>query len=483
MFFRFRGLLRLIILSGAVVLGGCRVGPDYVEPDIATPDMWQRDLMQDFAKGRSNLHTWWTTFDDPLLDNLIERVREGNLDLQGAMERIRQGRAILGVTSGAKYPEIGATGQYKRNRISEGISEEIFPPTNRTDNFYTLGIDTFWEIDMWGRISRSVESARRDLHASVEEFRDVLVVLYAETASAYVEVRSLQERIRLAEGNAKLQSKTLKLTKDRLEAGIAPKLDVEQAELNLAVTNAAIPALKSSLAAAMNRLGVLVGDFPTSLYGELTRGGEVPVARLDISAGLPVDLLRQRPDIRRAERKLAAQTSQIGVATADLYPEFTLSGTFSVQAVNSEQLLRQGSISYSFGPQFRWNVFAGGRIRSRIELEESLAREALIDYEQKVLLALEEVDNAMVAYVRETERNGELTESVRAAEKSVELVKTLYLTGLTDFENVLIMQRSLFDQQDQLADSTGRISKNLIRVYKALGGGWRVELNDQGVRL
>ena len=458
-----------------LLFSGCVVGPDYVRPDVSMPDQWHEDLI---SQDGSSLSKWWTAFDDPLLNDLIERAGLGNLDARQAFERISEARAILGIAKGERYPDIDGTGAYDRSRISEGLSEEIFPPRKRTDNLYQLGFDSLWEIDIWGRISRLIESAERDFEASVEDYRDVMVSLYAETAAAYVEVRALQERIRLAQGNVLIQSQTLKLTQDRFDAEIAPQLDIHQAELNLATTKAAIPALKTVLVESMNRLGVLLGEFPTSLHEDLAKDGVIPKARFDISVGLPADLLRRRPDIRRAERQLAAQTARVGVATALLYPQFTLTGSFSFQAIDSESLFNAGSIGYSFGPGFRWNLFDGGRVRSRIQVEESLTEQALIEYEQTILIALEEVEDSIVAYVEETDRSGELAKSVEAAQKSVAQVKTLYRLGLTDFENVLVMQRSLFEQEDELANSLGRVSTNLIRLYKALGGGWQLNNED-----
>lgn len=468
--------MRVLPALFILLTGGCVVGPDYVRPDVSMPDKWQDDLIVDSSNGSAYLSTWWTTFEDDLLNDLIERAGLGNLSAKQAFERIREARAILGIATGEKYPDINGIGTFERSRISEGIVDNFFPPRTRTDNYYQSGFDSFWEIDLWGRISRLVESAQHELEASVEDYRDVMVSLYAETGLAYVQVRSLQERIRLAESNVTAQTQTLKLTKDRFDAEIAPQLDVHQAELNLSTTKASIPALKTALAVSMNRLGVLLGELPTALHTELANAKSIPQGRVDLSIGLPIDLLRRRPDIRRAERQLAAQTSRIGVATAQLYPEFSLKGTMSFESFPSEFIFRAGSISYGFGPGFRWNLFDGGRIRNQIKVEESLTEQAILEYEQTILLAMEEVYDAMVAYVQENHRNVELAKSVEAAKKSTELVQTLYRLGLTDFENVLVMQQSLFQQEDRLADSYGQVSRNLIRLYKSTGGGWQPDM-------
>jgi NodT family efflux transporter outer membrane factor (OMF) lipoprotein len=264
----------------------------------------------------------------------------------------------------------------------------------------------------------------------------------------------------------------LQLTEDRLRAQIAPALDVRQAELNLARTESIIPTLRTLEALAIHRLGVLLGEYPSELYDELSAEAPIPAPPETIDISLPANLVRQRPDIRQAERQLAAQTARIGVATADLYPRFSLSGAFAFQATDFGNTFDRSSITYLVGPSVRWNLFNGGRVRNSIIAEDARTKQALARYEESVLLALEEVANALVAYVQESERRDALARSVTAAEQSVELVKTLYRTGLTDFQNVLSMDRSLFVQQDEFAESKGRVTKSLVRVYKALGGGW-----------
>lgn len=347
------------------------------------------------------------------------------------------------------------------------------PDISRTDNYVNLGFDSSWELDFWGRIRRSVESADAGLQASIEGYRDVLVLLYSSVASAYVDVRTLQARIQYTEGNLRSQNETLQLTKDRRTAGLAPDLDVSQAELNTAQTESSLPLLRQALAQSIHRLGVLLGELPSALVPELSAPAPLPTAPASVTAGLPADLLRQRPDVREAERELAAQTARIGVAKADLYPRFSLSGTFVLDATDVGNLFTGAAKAWGFGPTFRWNLFDGGRVRSAIRVEEARTEQALTFYEQTVLNALEDVENAMVAYAEEKSRVTSLVRSVVAAQKSVDLVKILYTTGLTNFQNVLDMERKLFLQQDQLAESRGIVILNLIRIYRALGGGWQ----------
>jgi NodT family efflux transporter outer membrane factor (OMF) lipoprotein len=436
------------------------------------PDVWHQELARGLETGEASLRSWWTVFNDPLLDGLIDRATEGNLDLEQALDRILEARADLGIAAGELFPSTDAIGTEQRDRASEEVLPEVPSTQSRTDTFYQLGMDASWEIDVWGRIRRSVESADASLQAQVEDYRDVLVSLYADVAATYVEVRTLQARIRSALGNVETQRGSLQLTVDRRNAGIGSDLDVSQAELNLASTESFIPTLRTRLAQAIHRLGVLLGRPPSTLYAELDAEAPIPVPPDEILLGVPTELLRQRPDIRRAERELAARNAQIGVATALLYPTFSLIGTFGFESFDSSELLKRGSRAYSFGPAFRWNIFDGGRIRNAIRAEDARTEQALARYEQTVLRGLEDVENAMVAFVQESERRDSLLRAVVAARKAVELVTTLYRTGLTDFQNVLDMERSRFEQEDDLEESQGLVAQSLIGIYTALGGGW-----------
>lgn len=453
---------------------GCQVGPDYERPDYEVPDQWHQTAVQGLADGSANLQTWWKVFEDPTLNELIEKAKAENLNLKNAYATVMEARALLGVAAGEDWPTVDAAGFYSRDRASKnGLT-----PTMGKTNLHSIGLDSTWEIDVFGRISRSIESAQATLQASEESYRDVLVSLYSDVAQSYIDVRSLQARIRYAQNNIKAQQRTLELTKNRREAGLVPQLDVHQAELILASTEATIPTLRQNESQAIHRLGVLVGQAPATLYEELASAGEIPDTQEEVAVGLPAELLRQRPDIRAAERNLAAQTADIGVATAALYPSFSLSGTFALEATDLGDTGDWESRTWGFGPSMRWNLFDGDRIRSSIKVQEAQAEQAMIQYEQTVLLALEDVENAMVAYAQEQDRFVALEQAVVAAEKSVELVQTLYENGLTDFQNVLDMQRSMTTQQDQFAASEGQVAKNLVTIYTSLGGGWNTETTE-----
>jgi NodT family efflux transporter outer membrane factor (OMF) lipoprotein len=474
----FKYTLFLLLLTG--LLHSCiKVGPDYEAPETEMPDSWHQTATYGINDRTANLWTWWTLFNDPVLDDLIMKAREGNYDLKIAVTSVNQARTQVYFTAGEYLPSVQAQGSVERSRASEGVTLAVPPPQTRTDTFIDIGGSASWEIDLWGRIARSVESSEASYEASIENYRDTLVVLFAEIASNYVQVRTLQSRIKIALQNIERQQKTLKLTRDRFDAGISPLLDVRQAELNLATTEATVPQLQASLDQTMNRIEVLLGEDPGTLQAELSKPSSIPLPPDDIAIGLPAELLRQRPDIRLAEREVAAQTAQIGVATSELYPQFSIFGTLSLQAVDSVSFFKASNLTFGFGPQFVWRIFEGGRLRYNIKIQELVAESLIYQYQNTVLLALEEVENSMVAYVQEINRNKSLGEAVSASESAVELVRTLYIEGLTDFLNVLDTQRALFQQQDQFIESRGDIVQNLISLYKSLGGGWSPESDKE----
>jgi multidrug efflux system outer membrane protein len=468
-FRRCRKTIVLVTMVVCFLCSGCAVGPDFIKPEPTVPDAWHQELTSGPTTVDADLQTWWEKFNDPVLNSLIERAAAGNFELTIAIERINEARALLGIVASERLPDINGTGDATRARFGEDYQAPSID-NKRTDYYYSTGLDAFWEIDLWGRISRQVEATEQNMYASIENYRDVLVILYAEVARNYIGLRTLQTRLHYAEANTALQRETLKLTEDRLKAEIAPELDVEQAKLNLFRTESNIPLYKQAIVTSINRLGVLLGERPQSLHAELEAYAVIPAPPPSVSVGIPADILRQRPDIRRAERTLASQTARIGVATADLYPAFSLVGTMGFEATSD--LFDSTNRYWSLGPQFRWDIFNGDRVRSRIQGADARAMQALASYEQTVLLAFEEVENAMVAFEQEGNRSAILNQSVTAAQKSADLVRTLYITGLTDFQRLLDMERDLSEQQDSLAASQGTVSENLVRIYKALGGGW-----------
>ncbi|MBL7214361.1 MAG: efflux transporter outer membrane subunit [Phycisphaerae bacterium] len=456
-----------ISLSLILYCAGCTVGPDYQAPTINMPDQWHQQLAEGFNIEDSMSAQWWELLNEPALNELVQQVRENNPDLESAYWSFVQSRYTRDYVSGEYYPSIDAAGSYSRTRASD---KGLMALPNNPYNMHSIGFDASWELNIVGRFKRALESAQASYEARLENYRDVLVSLSAEAARNYVELRTIQARIGYAMQNIESQDGTLNLAQARFDSELAPRLDVEQARLNLADTQSQIPSLRSAERAAINRLCVLTGKQPGELSELLAAVKPVPMPPEEIGIQVPAELLRQRPDIRRAERELAAQTAQIGYATADLYPSFSLNGNIGFEAMDFSDVTKNGSQYYGFGPSFRWNIFDGDRIRNQIKIEESKTKQLYWQYRSTVLSALEEVENAMTSYIQERQRQQALQQSVDAAKKSVELVTTQYKNGLTDFQNVLILQRSQFQQQDKLAQSEGQVVQNLIRIYKALGG-------------
>jgi multidrug efflux system outer membrane protein len=451
-----RPTLRFWTAFVVLVLTGCAaVGPKYVPPETSFSQSWHTQLKGGLSADKIDpriLASWWTLFNDPVLSALIERAVAGNLDLKKACARVREARASRGITKAGMFPTLDITGSDTWTRSSKDTG------TGKTNQLYAASFDSGWELDIFGGVRRSVEASEADLEAVQEDLHDVLVSLLAEVALNYVEVRTLQAQLTVAEANLEAQTETHQLTVWRYQAGLSDELAVQQARYNLENTRSQIPTLRMALEEAMNRIAVLLGEQPGKIHGEVEKREPIPVTPLKVAVGVPADLLRRRPDIRRAERELAAQTARVGVATADLYPKFTLSGSIGVEALSLSDLLS--------------NLFSSGAIRQNIEVQSALQEQALFQYEAAILGALEDVENALVAFAEEQHRRDDLHEATQAAQKAVELAQHKYQAGLIDFGDVLDAQRSLLSFQDQLAQSKGTTTSNLIRIYKALGGGW-----------
>jgi len=450
---------------------GCTVGPDYQKPVLEMPEGWIEQEAKTAVSDKA-LKTWWTVLNDPMLNALVESVSSDNPDIREAYYRIEESRALRDYATGAYYPGANFSASYTRSRES-GNTAFSFPALQQELGRYSSGFDAAWELDLFGGIKRSVQSAQASLEASVESFHNIETSLYAEVAGNYIELRTAQMRIQYALENIRIQRETLTLTENRFKAGISPELDVSQARQNLANTEAQVPSLRLAEIQAFNRLAILLGRYPQDFDSDLKMPGTIPVPISEnLPAILPADLLRQRPDIRLAERQLAAQSARIGIATAEIYPSFSLSGAFYLDAEQFSDLGKWSSRSYSYSPGMRWRVFEGGRLRNLVRFEEARTEQLLAGYERTALAAVEEVENALAAYTQESQRQEALQRSVQASEDTVRLVQSLYRSGLTDFQNVLDAQRTLSSQQDTLAISQGTVVLDLIRIYKAFGGGW-----------
>jgi multidrug efflux system outer membrane protein len=501
----------------AALLAGCTVGPDYKAPEM-------KEIPGSYATTQPSADAtthWWETFHDPKLNDLVARAIVSNLDLKLAEERVIEARAQVDLTSGNLFPTGDLTGGYTKTQISKEAGIAGFlgaggsgtsgatvggasngtgaggPITGARSNLarpnaasggssggfaipghlevYQAGFDASWEIDVFGGIRRTVEASNADLGAQVEARRDALVTLLGDVARNYIQVRGLQRQLKVANDNVASQRDTLDLTQSRFKAGLATDLDVARAEAQVNTTQAAIPTLEISLKQSIHRLGVLLGEPPESLLDELSREGPIPPPVTDaVPVGLPSDLLRRRPDIRRAERELAAATARIGVAKADLFPRFSLTGALGLESQQFKSLARGDSFFWNIGPSISWPILDAGKITSNIRVQNAREREAMILYKRTVLTSLEDVENALTAYEQEQVREQSLARAVDANQRAVQLATLLYKKGLADFLNVLDAQRDLFASQDQLIRSQQDVSADLVALYKALGGGWEI---------
>ncbi|WP_020586506.1 efflux RND transporter permease subunit [Desulfobacter curvatus] len=447
----------LLVLLLPVIMTGCMtVGPDYQRP--ALPDIPDtREVEVDAAQ-------WWNQFNDPGLTDMVQRALNNNHDLKTAVARVRQARAQLARTRAAYGPTVDLSGSITRSESSaNGMSD-----TGAT-TLYSTGFDAVWEIDIFGGTKRAVEAALADWDAIRVGLDDVRVSVAAETAIAYLSICTYQHRLTVSRANLEAQQETFEILSDRFNAGLSNGLAVQQARYNLESTRAAIPTLEAGLESARNALSVLAGEMPGAL--QTPNIDRIPQSDL-VLEGIPADLLRRRPDIRRAERELAAQTARIGVAVADLYPRFTLTGSIGLESLQASTLFESDSGKYSIIPGIRWPIFYSGSIRNNIKIQEAVQEQYLYAYEAAVLNAVQEVRDALINYRKEKERSASLRDAVEAARAAEELAQDQYRNGLSDFNNVLDAQRSLLSFQEELAVCEGTVSQNTVRLYKALGGGW-----------
>jgi len=465
------------VMALGLVIAGCTVGPDYQRPAVHLPATWTEAQGESVATRSPDLARWWTRFDDPQLSSLVQRALASNLDLRAAEARIREARASRAVTAAGRWPTVDGSASYTRSRDSTTTTTNTGTSVATTGvdtqtNLFATGFDASWEIDVFGGVRRSVEAAEATLAASVEDRRDTLVTLLGDVARNYIELRGFQRRIAVARANLQAQKDTLDLTTVRYKAGLTSYLDVAQAQAQVQTTAATIPPLESSERQALHRLGVLLGRDPGALSAELSTPGPIPALPADVLVGLPSELLRRRPDIRRVERQLASATAEIGVATADLFPKFSLVGSAGLQSISASDWFTSGSRVWSIGPTVSWSILDGGKIRANIEVRKAQTDQKLVTYEQAVLTALEDVENALVSYAREQARHQLLVETVSANRQSLELANERYVKGLENFLTVLDAQRSLLTAEDELTESEATMATNLVALYKALGGGW-----------
>jgi NodT family efflux transporter outer membrane factor (OMF) lipoprotein len=502
-----RGCLRLLkagaVLALMAVAGCTKVGPDFDPPEALVAGTW-------LASGDPRIKTtpiedakWWDSFNDPVLARLIQIAEQQNPSVQIAGVRVLQARAQLGATIGDLYPQKQQVfGEVTHERLSDhestrGLTRDVAERSGVSRNLPSLddnsfwvtqfGVGASWELDLWGKFRRAIEAADANLMASVASYDDALVSLSAEVASNYVNIRTFEERLRIARENAESQRETLRLADVRFRNGETSQTDVEQARSEYAYTRSQIPQLEIGLRQSQHALSVLLGMPPSNLQELLGTEGSIPAAPAEVAIGIPADLLRRRPDIRSAEQQAAAQSAMIGATEADLYPAFSLSGTFgflSTDIGDSElsDVFDWQSRVVSFGPAVVWNVFNYGQITNQVRAQDAAFQQAVLSYQNAVLQAQQEVEDGLVSFLGAQESVMLLADAVAAARRSVDLAIIEYREGATDYTTVLSAQQNLLEQEDQLAVTQGDVAQGLISLYRALGGGWQTREAGDFVR-
>jgi len=507
--------VRWIVLCA--VLAGCTVGPDFERPSVWSPGSWfssrprtppTRALEASMPSAQPVDPEWWSAFNDPVLTGLIRRAGSGNFDVRVAAARLAQSRAQRGVTAASLYPQLNGNTSATRQKVSKEGATSLFsggsggttpgaasnglagaqggaiPSRGGIPAFdlFQGGFDASWELDLWGRVRRGIESADASVEASREAQRAALVSTVSEVARNYIQLRGTQDNLRISRANLQSAQESANLTEARSRGGLATDLDVATARAQVESTAAALPLLEQQAAQGINAIGLLLGMPPAALQGELSPPAPVPPVPPSVPVGLPSDLLRRRPDIRQAEAQLHAATADIGVAQADFYPRITLSGSVSLQATQLKNLGNIAAAAYSFGPSLTIPIFEGGRIRRTVELREAQQQEAAINYQRTVLQAFTEVDNALLAYAAEQQRRARLQAQAVQGRRALGLAQSRFRQGVSNFLDVLTAQRTVLEAEQQLADSTATVSQNLVALYKALGGGWEPSY-PQGLRM
>jgi len=459
------GRRTFLCLGAALLIAACSVGPNYRPPQTKVPATWDggtdstHNAMAIGPSKAVELAHWWQDFHDPKLTALVQEALNSNLDVRAAEAALRQARASRGIIAGGLWPSLTAGGGYSRS-------------FNVSTNSFQNGFDSVWELDIFGGTRRNLESASATIQAAREDLRAVQVTLVSEVALNYIQLRSDQEQIAIAEENLKAEQHTADLTRQRHAAGFASGLDTANAEAQVATTASAIPVLDTSLRQNIYAMSVLLGRPPADLLGELSKQGAVPPSPPGIPVGLPSELLRRRPDVRAAEARLHAATAQIGVAVADFFPKFSLTGAINTQSDFLKTLFAPGSRAWSGGPQVIWPILQGGSIASNVALQKALRDQAYINYQKTVLTALQDVANALIAFENEWKHRKALNDAYTQNRRALDLSMRLYGQGATDFLTVLVAERSLYTSQSALAQSKAAISTDLVSLYKALGGGW-----------
>jgi NodT family efflux transporter outer membrane factor (OMF) lipoprotein len=506
------------LLACALPIAGCTVGPNFQSPTPAVPVSWLSGHPRPTAAEHSVAvaapidPSWWSLFGDAELNKLVNRVATDNLDVRIATIRLAESRAQRASVASGLFPALNGNASYTREKPSaKGIFSAFGSGAQSASGFasgggagtsangagtsagpgglggvsiapldlYQAGFDASWELDLWGRVRRSIESADASIDASAEARRGTLLNSLAELVRDYVQLRGVQADIAITKENIATAEETLGLTQSRANSGLTPVLDVTTARAQVSSTEAALPQFEQQETSLINALGTLLGEPPGTLRGEVSATEPVPPVPPRVPIGLPSELARRRPDIRQAEAQLHGATADIGVAVASFFPSVTLSGSVGVQALQPKNLFMAAAGQYAFGPSLTVPIFEGGQLRATLALRKAQQQEAAVNYQKVVLQALQDVDNALSAYSDEQRRHDRLAATARDSQAALELSRQLYRRGLADFLKVLDAQRTFLSARQQLADSGTMLSTDLVALYKALGGGWETRFPEQ----
>jgi NodT family efflux transporter outer membrane factor (OMF) lipoprotein len=481
------GLRHLVIAALLLPMAACKVGPDFAKPVAPVADKWLEAGNASVISDRQDYRNWWTLFDDPTLNRLIDIAYRQNLTLMAAGTRVLEARAALGIAIGEFYPQtqkIGGSVTYNQASKVDPTSN----PNNQLGDYWraSLRTDISWELDLWGKFRRGVQSADAAYLASIATYDDVLVTLLADVATTYIGIRTLQNQIDIAQQNVVKQRKALEIARDRFKGGVATGLDVYQAQNVLAQTESTIPQLTAQLQQGEDALRILLGMTPASLNSLLAGPENIPVPPKDVAVGIPADLLRRRPDIRSAELEAAAQSEQIGIAEADLFPAFSLSGAFGSVAGSTGsnhvgELFTAYGITFAFGPTFSWPVLNYGQITNNVRVQDAHLQTLLIDYKNAVLKARQEVEDGLSGFLQGRKQVDLLHDSVTAANNALSIATDQYLLGTRDFTTVLTAEQNLYQAENSLVSAAGSVSTSLTSVYRSLGGGWQIRQGNDFV--
>jgi NodT family efflux transporter outer membrane factor (OMF) lipoprotein len=482
-----RGARLVLAATVALLCDGCLVGPDFSSPSAPVAQKWLESNDPSVNTRDQEYRDWWTVFHDPVLNRLIETAYNQNLSLVSAGTRVLEARAELGVAIGEFYPQVQqGTGEVTYIRPSHADTTRF--PSGVTQNFWrdALGLTVNWELDFWGKFRRAIESADASYLASIANYDYVLATLLGDVATTYIGIRTLQTQIEIARENIVKQKKALAIATAKYQGGTATKLDVYQAQNVLAQTEATIPQLTIQLDQGLDALAVLLGMAPQPMDPLLRGSSGIPVPPKTVAVGIPADLVRRRPDIRAAELAAMAQSAQIGIAEANLYPAFSLTGTFGTAASNVGQsklkrVFEGRGITFAFGPAFQWNILNYGQITNQVRVEDAALQTLLVEYQNTVLKAQQEVENGLASFLQGREQVDFLRESVAAANAALGLAFLQYNLGTRDFTTVLTAEQNLYTAQSNLTTAEGNVSTGLASVYRALGGGWQIRADNEFV--